>query len=210
MKNNTTRKQFVVDWLQYRLLLAESIHLLAVVAVVIIWTLLFPILFWGRAEMASGTFNPSVFVWIWVPLLVVFVLSLGHNVVMSHRIAGPLLRLRKVLADIGDGDLAQPVTLRRRDFLKKEASSVNSMMTGLAERVDTIRGEYLNVRAALEELRSSLETGSLVELKARADEMSESLTGLKQALDEFRTPERRARRDATAADAERSGQPVAV
>lgn len=58
----------------------------------------------------------------------------------SHRIAGPLWRLEKLMALVGAGDLSQRVRLRKKDQLQGFACKANTMVDELEAKLQTIQG----------------------------------------------------------------------
>jgi len=78
-----------------------------------------------------------------VPVLVCgFCASLILGVVASllfpYAIAGPLYRIEKDLADIGEGNLRKDIKIRKWDELKDLADSINLMIGGLRDKIKTI------------------------------------------------------------------------
>ncbi len=57
-------------------------------------------------------------------ILLVFILE----ILFLHRIAGPLYRIEKTLNDIADGKKVEFIKLRKKDFLKPLANSVNKVI----------------------------------------------------------------------------------
>ena len=52
----------------------------------------------------------------------------------SHRVVGPMNRLKQTLAAIAQGDFSQRIVLRRGDALEDLAKSINQMAESLAQR----------------------------------------------------------------------------
>ncbi len=48
----------------------------------------------------------------------------------SHRMAGPLPRLRKYITEMGYGDLDKKVTLRQKDYFQALATDINNLRQG--------------------------------------------------------------------------------
>ena len=59
-------------------------------------------------------------------LVIFFALIL--EILFLHRIAGPIYRIEKTLNDIADGKEVQPIKLRKKDFFKSLATSVNKVI----------------------------------------------------------------------------------
>ena len=53
----------------------------------------------------------------------------------SHRVVGPVARMKKLLEAIGNGDFSQRITLRDGDALEDLAKSVNAMAETLQKRL---------------------------------------------------------------------------
>ena len=52
----------------------------------------------------------------------------------SHRIVGPMNRLKRMLEAIGQGDFSQRITLRKGDALEDLAAAINRMAQSLQQR----------------------------------------------------------------------------
>jgi methyl-accepting chemotaxis protein len=65
-----------------------------------------------------------------IALPVVFVMSIRQ----SHRIVGPMNRLKQTLAAIGSGDLSQRIYVRKGDALEELAAAINAMAEQLQQR----------------------------------------------------------------------------
>lgn len=66
-----------------------------------------------------------------VLILIPFVALVG--LLLSHRIAGPVFRIEKVLKDVGKGNLNVSLQLRKKDELKSMADTINDMTAALRE-----------------------------------------------------------------------------
>jgi hypothetical protein len=76
-----------------------------------------------------------------VPLLLTFVCLALHTVLLTHRIAGPVYRFKKMFEGIRNGELAGDVRLRKGDFLMGLAEAYNISMTKLRSDFDELRAE---------------------------------------------------------------------
>ena len=61
---------------------------------------------------------------------IVFILGIRQ----SHRIVGPMNRIKRTLEAIGAGDFSQRITLRQGDALEDLAKSINQMAEALQQR----------------------------------------------------------------------------
>lgn len=77
-------------------------------------------------------------------VLTLLVITFATTVVVlfiSHKIAGPMFRFEKELKDIGQGDLAKKVTLRKKDQFTNLADSLNIMTAALHEKIVSTQAE---------------------------------------------------------------------
>ena len=63
----------------------------------------------------------------------VFAVAFIFRIVVTHRFAGPLISFSKTFQKISQGDLTRKISLRRKDFLHREASQVNAMTDALID-----------------------------------------------------------------------------
>ncbi len=67
-------------------------------------------------------------------LVTVMVFAFVLVVYYLHRIAGPVYRIEKTLNDMAEGKEVKPVVLRKKDFFKSLAESLNKVIEGQKER----------------------------------------------------------------------------
>lgn len=71
--------------------------------------------------------------------IVIAVLSIRYMIRFSHQIAGPAYRLERVIRQVADGTYEGYVTLRKKDYLKHVAESVNYLVDRLEDREKELR-----------------------------------------------------------------------
>ena len=81
--------------------------------------------------------------------MLVAIVAAARMVFLSHRIAGPLYRLEKTAAAIGNGDLSLQIRLRNGDELKALAKSMDGMVGDLHARVRQIREQTQRLQEIL-------------------------------------------------------------
>lgn len=81
--------------------------------------------------------------------MLVAIVAAARMVFLSHRIAGPLYRLEKTAAAIGNGDLSLQIRLRNGDELKALAKSMDGMVGDLHARVQQIREQTQRLQEIL-------------------------------------------------------------
>ena len=103
------------------------------------------------------------------------VVGLGVIVVtlfISHRIAGPLYRFKKVLNSLGEGNFSLPCRIRRKDALQDVALAFNDMIAN-------VRKTFGLIDKDLKSLKGKLETGDLKEIKKSVSEVDKALHNFK-------------------------------
>jgi len=79
------------------------------------------------------------------------VLMMIVSVYMSHKIAGPLYRLKKCFRDVAKGDLSFEMRLRKGDELMDLVDDFNGMLRNLKGMVDTDRQKVRDIQKKIEE-----------------------------------------------------------
>lgn len=110
-------------------------------------------------------------------------------ILMSHRIAGPLYRFEKVLADISNGDLTRRFRLRGKDQLAQIAESITGFTAVADSKMGYIKSSVLEISILLSEIQSSISSNPPTDkgLEQKLQEVSEKLIELKEAIDYFKT-----------------------
>ena len=120
-------------------------------------------------------------------LLILFVLLSAHSVFVSHRIAGPLYRFRTVMKSVASGDLSIRFTLRKKDYLVREADLFAEMIAALREKVGSVKDHCSELEALVEELRIAADGDSTDEIQPRLQRLRAEMAKLKAAADELTT-----------------------
>ena len=133
------RKQYLVDR-GYQLRFVTRVFM-AVLAVAVVSSLVSTTLLWlnmYRADLESQTPLIASLIAVATTLLIELLLAIPIvfflGIRQSHRIVGPMNRLKRTLEAIGTGDFSQRITLRQGDALEDLAKSINQMVESLAQR----------------------------------------------------------------------------
>ncbi|HUV36023.1 MAG TPA: hypothetical protein VMX58_03690 [Patescibacteria group bacterium] len=126
---------------------------------------------------------------LWAPLLGALVLLVLHNIIVTHRIAGPLYRFRRYLKSVGDGDLSSPIKFRKKDYLKKEAQVASCMVESLRDKVASVERQLEQVSWAWTEMRSALADETGHDLQLKIDAMDDHIEECRAGLEVFKTTE---------------------
>jgi methyl-accepting chemotaxis protein len=186
-------RKFLVDPFQLRLAGVAVCHFLLVI-MIFVTALYLPVII----ELQSGDITaPHVqaaarkFLFLhnnlWLPLLGALALLVMHNILVSHRIAGPLYRLRRYLKGVGDGDLSTPIVFRKKDYLQKEADVASEMVESLSDKVRYVERQLERVSWAWSEMRSALVDGTVYDLQLKIDAMDDLIEGCRSSMDTLKT-----------------------
>ena len=80
--------------------------------------------------------------------IIVAIATVILTLFISHRIAGPLYRLKRQLGSIGIGDLSGDFSLRKDDQLKDIANSMSAMIKGLRDIISDSKNHWNSFKDA--------------------------------------------------------------
>ena len=187
------RRQYIVNRFQYRLLALHAVHLAATV-ILVFGVSVAPLMqdvgdpsvqLSDRALSASILlyFHQHVLPW----LVLLSAVLLGHSILISHRIAGPLYRLQRTMTDVANGNLTASANIRRKDYLTSEADSFNQMIRSVNTTVHRAQGRGEQLDELLGELARSLDGPDREEARRLVDELQRGCSALATELGRFRT-----------------------
>lgn len=133
------RKQYLVDR-TYQLRFVTRVFLV-VLMVAVVSSLISTGLLWVnmyRPDLESHTPLIASLIAVATALLIELLLAIPIvfflGIRQSHRIVGPMNRIKRTLEAIGNGDFSQRITLRQGDALEELAKSINQMAESLQQR----------------------------------------------------------------------------
>ena len=86
-----------------------------------------------------------------IALPLIFLISFFHFIVLTHRFCGPMINIKNTLQEVSRGNFTRKVFLRRNDFLKEEAATLNHMIDQLSGYFEDIREDNASLLTVLEE-----------------------------------------------------------
>ncbi len=133
------RRQYLVDR-GYQLRFVSRVFLV-VLSVAVVSSLISTGMLWVnmyRPDLESQTPLIASLIAIATTLLIELLLAIPIvfflGIRQSHRIVGPMNRIKRTLEAIGTGDFSQRITLRQGDALEDLAKSLNQMAESLQHR----------------------------------------------------------------------------
>ncbi|PIE25584.1 MAG: hypothetical protein CSA62_00830 [Planctomycetota bacterium] len=103
----------------------------------------------------------------------------------SHRIAGPMLRFKRRLYEIGDGKFSEPLRTRDSDYMQSEVRALNAMSHSLLLRTQDIVHSEAALRAAIEEMQAALRPGEDARVDARLQKLLQRAADLQECVGFF-------------------------
>ena len=88
-----------------------------------------------------------------IALPLIFVISFFHFILLTHRFCGPMINIKNTLQEVARGNFTRKVFLRKKDFLKEEAATLNHMIDQLSGYFEDIREDNATLLAMLAEER---------------------------------------------------------
>ncbi|MCJ7772187.1 MAG: methyl-accepting chemotaxis protein [Desulfobacterales bacterium] len=74
-----------------------------------------------------------------VPTIIsMFVLIFVHQVIITHRICGPLVNFSNTFKKLAEGDFTRKVTIRADDYMKNDCKNINQMIDGLSDKLTKV------------------------------------------------------------------------
>ncbi len=96
------------------------------------------------------------------------------GILYSHRIAGPLYRVKQYAAMLGEGRFDERIRFRKKDAIHTLSSGLNEMAEGCQDRVNLLTAELRKLEDGLKSLSSlpdkSKEKGDLIKRLRELDE----------------------------------------
>jgi len=120
-------------------------------------------------------------------LFLVGLLVIYRSLIRSHQIAGPFVRMSRIMDRMKRGDLSQDLLLRDKDRIQSLAQDFRDMQEGLRQRIRQDRAAGEKAIEALEQLRDELRTAELSDsdrrnVDRRMSAIEERLKGLGKAF----------------------------
>ena len=125
---------------------------------------------------------------VWPGISIVILLFGAVSIFITHKIAGPLYRLKKSLSQVTEGNLNVVVKLRKWDDLQDLAEHVNILIEELRTFVTTLRNDYNLLSEYILELEHKIEIKMLTEESGREiiNKVQESRKNIENALKKFK------------------------
>lgn len=115
--------------------------------------------------------------------LIVATATIALTLFISHKIAGPLYRLKKELSTIEVGNLTSDFSLRDGDQLQDVAKSMSAMIKGLRDRISDLKKDWYSFKENWQVLESR---GFLPNAKQNIESLKNTMIQIEKNLDYFK------------------------
>jgi hypothetical protein len=190
-KNYFIEKKFQVKYLLLTILMLLTYSLLFIVIIFAPYmlTLYFDYPLNEQAESARVILLLHGRIWPWIGGVILFFGTV--SIFISHKVAGPLFRMKKSLDKVTQGDLSVVIKLRKWDDLKDLAERINLLVEELRTFVTTLRNDYDLLSDYIQELEHKIESKALTEESGREiiRKVQDSRKNIETALKRFNIPQ---------------------
>jgi methyl-accepting chemotaxis protein len=166
-RNYFIEKKFQTKYilLTVLMLLSFSFLFLVVIFAPYILTLYFDYPLVEKADAARVLLLLDSTIWPWLGGAIVFFGVI--SVFVSHKVAGPVYRMKKSLSQVAAGDLGVVIKLRKWDDLQDLAEHINELTEELRTFVNTLKNDYNLLSGYIKELEQKIESKALTEESGR-------------------------------------------
>ena len=132
--------------------------------------------------------------WLVPAIIILLVLFMGHTIITTHRICGPLVNFTHTFDRLAHGDLTKKVYIRKGDYLKSECERINLMIDGISAIINRLFVNHNQLLATLQSLndqakdtetKEKLES-SLKMIKQDTNYVSDTLSMFKVGVEKTR------------------------
>lgn len=90
--------------------------------------------------------------WLIPAVVIVLILFMGHTIIITHRICGPLVNFTHAFDRVAQGDLTGKVYIRKGDYLTSECNRINFMIDGISGIINRLFTNHNKLLATLQSL----------------------------------------------------------
>lgn len=124
---------------------------------------------------------------VWPAIGLSILVMSGLSIFITHQMAGPVYRFRKVLAEISAGNLDLNIKLRKNDDLQDLASDMNAVIGELREFVQTLKSDHEIMSSCIQSLEEQIRNKTIDDTSGRdlISRMQERRENIARALDKY-------------------------
>lgn len=104
----------------------------------------------------------------------------------SHKIGGPIYRLRKVMEELEKGNYAPHVNVRSGDYMSFLAHSVERALSTNRQKISELKKEAAFIHKRIDDLRRFKQAGSDISVQDQISTLETSIGRVNELLDYFK------------------------
>lgn len=124
---------------------------------------------------------PIMFQVIIIVTVIVGLATIAVTLFTSHKIAGPLYKLKMELGKMKEGDFSSPIRIRAKDQLQKVVSEFDGMRSDINKSMGTLKEAWSSIKAELSLLEREVKD------EAKRKLLADSIKRLDSELARFKT-----------------------
>lgn len=124
---------------------------------------------------------PIMFQVIIIVTVIVGLATIAVTLFTSHKIAGPLYKLKMELGKMKEGDFSSPIRIRAKDQLQKVVSEFDGMRSNINKSMGTLKEAWSSIKAELSLLEREVKD------EAKRKLLADSIKRLDSELARFKT-----------------------
>jgi len=150
------RNYLINKEVQLKIVITNLVYMVIIIIItlaVLLWPLLNDMFFSNNLDVqyqAAQTFL-TLIKRLFPVVGLMFILIFVHQILITHRICGPLVNFTHTFKKIAEGDLTRKIFLRKGDYLSEECEKINTMIDSLSRFIANIRNSHEKLVSVLEE-----------------------------------------------------------
>jgi methyl-accepting chemotaxis protein len=122
---------------------------------------------------------------VWPAAILCLVVAVGGALFISHRLAGPLVRVKRVLRFLTEGHFPRALDTRPRDYFKEEVDVLNQMVASVSGRVEEFARVSREMRDAITACEQTVESSPDADLRDGFARITEHARAVETLLEGF-------------------------
>jgi len=125
---------------------------------------------------------------VWPVVMVCLITVTITSLFLFNRMTEPLGRFVKAFENIRQGKFPDPIQLRARDYLKREAKALNEMTIGLGLLIGEVKRRQIDLSNTIEEIAGTFSPDHPEQIAELVNSLGEQEKSLRESIDRFSDP----------------------
>jgi|GEM_PF-1859385 methyl-accepting chemotaxis protein len=120
-------------------------------------------------------------------LILITITTIIITLFSSHKIAGPLFRLERIIEQITRGEIPKEVRIRAKDQIKSFANSMDNLVKEIRRKVITVKSSLENIEKRKKKIDLLIKEKKIDALKEELNIVNEEIDIIERTLSSFKT-----------------------